>query len=292
MMGYLKSQGFEVTPLFDSQATKHGILDTMIQLSRRLQPDDRVVFYFSGHGTIEHVGDESWGYIIPYGARDEGDYISNAEIQDLSRRMKTARHQLFVFDSCFSGQMLLRTGGVSPDHPNYIVELMKRAVRQGFAAGGKNQSVLDSGPNGQSLFTSALLRGLAGCKADLNGDGFITFSELATYVTTFAANAYQTPAEGKFPGDEGGQFVFRSPCGSTAPASVQASLPTIVVKRGEADSVAEAKELLRGSRFVEAVPLLRQAAAGGDVAAITRTGRSLLDGVGRSPRLHSGAPTI
>jgi hypothetical protein len=272
MLTYLQSQGFEVTPLFDSQATKRNILETSIQLAQRLQPDDRVVFYFSGHGAIERKGDETWGYIVPYGAAYVSDYISNGDIQDLSRRMKTARHQLFIFDSCFSGQMITRTGGVSPDIPNYIDEVTKRIVREGFAAGGKDQSVLDSGPNGRSVFTAALLKGLAECKADLDGDGFITFAELDAYVTPLASNAFQTPARGVLPGDEGGLFVFRSPCGRTASASKPAPLPKIVLRQGERNQLTEAKKLLQVSQFAEAVPLLRDAADTGDVAAIVQLG--------------------
>lgn len=263
MADYLKSQGFEVSSLFDAQATKRNIMETMIQLAKRLQPDDRVVFYFSGHGTSERNGDETWGYIVPYGATEVADYISNAEIQDLSRRMKTARHQLFLFDSCFSGQMITRSGGVSPDIPNYIEEVTKRIAREGFAAGGRDQSVLDSGPDGHSVFTSALLKGLA-CKADLNGDGFITFAELESFVIPLATNSYQTPAPGMLPGHEGGEFVFRSPCGRIGQAASPERLPKILVKRGDTDQLAEAKRLLKASQFAQAVPIFRASAAAGD----------------------------
>ncbi|HEY6271348.1 MAG TPA: caspase family protein [Terriglobales bacterium] len=269
---YLKSQGFEVTPLFDRQATKHNILERMYQLATRLQADDRVLFYFSGHGAIERSGDQTWGYLVPYGAADDVDYLSSSDIQDLSRRMKTARHQLFIFDSCFGGQLITRSGGVSPDIPNYIDEVSKRIAREGFAAGGRDQSVLDSGPDGHSVFTAALLRGLGG-KADLNGDGFITFAELESYVTPLATNSFQTPAVGVFPGHEGGEFVFRSPSGMTHPAPTPEPLPKIVVQRGDTGQLAEAKKLLQASQFTQALALFRASASAGDPEAMYYMGR-------------------
>jgi uncharacterized caspase-like protein len=46
-----------------------------------------------------------------------------------------------------------------------------------LTAGGADQQVADNGPNGHSVFTWTLLQGLEG-RADLNGDGYITASEL------------------------------------------------------------------------------------------------------------------
>jgi TolA-binding protein len=68
--------------------------------------------------------------------------------------------------------------------------------------------VADNGPNGHSVFTWTLLQGLDG-RADLNGDGVITATELATYVSpAVSALSHQTPAFGNLPGTEGGDFIF------------------------------------------------------------------------------------
>ena len=47
--------------------------------------------------------------------------------------------------------------------------------------GGADQQVADDGPGGHSVFTWTVLQALSG-KADLNGDGVITATELAAYV--------------------------------------------------------------------------------------------------------------
>src|SRR5207245_1872556 len=64
------------------------------------------------------------------------------------------------------------------------------------------------GPGGHSIFTWTLLQGLDG-RADLNGDGYITASELATYVGPAVSSlSHQTPAFGTLVGSKGGEFVF------------------------------------------------------------------------------------
>jgi tetratricopeptide (TPR) repeat protein len=77
-----------------------------------------------------------------------------------------------------------------------------------LTAGGADEQVADSGPGGHSIFTWTLLQGLDG-RADLNGDGVITASELAAYVAPAVSQlSRQTPAFGSLVGSEGGEFVF------------------------------------------------------------------------------------
>jgi tetratricopeptide (TPR) repeat protein len=77
-----------------------------------------------------------------------------------------------------------------------------------FTAGGADEQVADNGPNGHSVFTWTLLQGLDG-RADLNGDGVITATELAAYVAPAVSSlSHQTPAFGNLPGSQGGDFIF------------------------------------------------------------------------------------
>jgi uncharacterized caspase-like protein len=111
-------------------------------------------------------------------------------------------------DSCYSGLALTRGGGDLPSSQNYLNEISRREGRQMFTAGGADQQVADNGPNGHSVFTWTLLQGLDG-RADLNGDGVITATELAAYVApAVSALSHQTPEFGNLPGTEGGDFIF------------------------------------------------------------------------------------
>jgi TolA-binding protein len=110
-------------------------------------------------------------------------------------------------DACYSGLGLTRGGA----NASFLRENGRRLGRQMLTAGGADQLVSDGGPNGHSVFTWTLLQGLGG-KADLNGDGMITATELAAYVAPAVASvSRQTPAFGSLPGSEGGDFVFELP---------------------------------------------------------------------------------
>jgi len=286
----LKAQGFQVTELHSLKARKQDILEALYQTASILGPDDSVFFFFAGHGASEHVGSETFGYLVPSDGTNSSSYISNDDLQSISRRMHAARHQLFILDACYSGLMLTRSGGVDPSISNYIEEIQSRTSREVLTAGGGNQEVLDSGKDGHSVFTSALLRGLAG-EADFNKDGFITFPELEAYIAPMASNAYQTPSAGVLPGHAGGDFVFLSPLGRTA-ASAASALPSTIVRRGgegEADlssasetissmkagtdELANARELLATSRFSEAFVAFSNAAKSGNPDAMFNVGQ-------------------
>jgi TPR repeat protein len=275
--GVLKRQGYQVTELYDEKATRRDILNALSAVTNKLGPHDRIFVFLSLHGTNKRVGGE--GYIIPYDGIDYPSYISDAELKDASEQMQTARHQLFILDACYGGLMITRSGGVSPEVPNYIDEVTSRIARQILTAGGADQPVLDSGPNGHSVFANALLEGLAG-QADFNKDGYITYAELEAYVIPRASNAYQTPATGVLPGHGGGEYVFVSPLGAARRTSSPDTVPPIVIKKGDTDQMATAKELLKASRFYEALPLLHEAAANGNGEAMYNLGLAYDNGWG------------
>jgi tetratricopeptide (TPR) repeat protein len=142
---------------------------------------------------------------------DRENYLSTAismtQLRDASDLIP-AKHIYFVMDSCYSGLALSRgAGAFSRDH-TYLEEVTRRTARQILTAGGADQQVADDGPNGHSVFTWALLQGLDG-KADLDGNGVITASELGAYISPIVASfSKQTPSVGNMVGSEGGEFLF------------------------------------------------------------------------------------
>lgn len=109
---------------------------------------------------------------------------------EASARLIETRHALFVFDSCFSGSLVSRSTVVPPE----ISDATAKAVRQFITSGAANQEVPD-----RSIFRDLFVRGIKGA-ADLNGDRYVTGSELAMYlksqVTEYSRGA-QTPQYGK-----------------------------------------------------------------------------------------------
>ncbi len=213
MAAYLKGQGYTVHALYDGQATHKAIIATLQdKIAPVLGKNDAVLIFFAGHGTTNTVGGEDWGYIVPYdGASESSGWIDMDELRKQSRKMGNAKHQAFIMDSCYGGTLGTRGSGISPDVPNYLDAVSKRIARQILTAGGKNQEVQDGGSGGHSVFTGYLLKGLRDGLADLNLDGWVTFTELVTYVTPAATNSYQTPGFATLPGHEQGEFLLPSP---------------------------------------------------------------------------------
>jgi uncharacterized caspase-like protein/peptidoglycan/xylan/chitin deacetylase (PgdA/CDA1 family) len=201
-----------VVTLTNADATRTGILAAFHDrlAHGNVQPNDRIFVFFAGHGATRKLSSgRDLGYIVPYDSDPKQfatDAIPMTEIQNIAESL-SAKHVFFVMDACYSGLGLTRGGG----NGAYLRDNARRIGRQMLTAGGGDQLVADGGPNGHSVFTWTLLQGLGG-KADLNGDGIITATELAAYVAPAVAGvSQQTPAFGSLPGSEGGDFVFELP---------------------------------------------------------------------------------
>ena len=203
-----------IRKLLNGEATRQRIMQVLgdeLTDSTKVQREDRVFFFFAGHGTTRGFEDgRQVGFIVPVDA-DQNNYVSTAismaQIREASDLIP-AKHVYFVMDSCYSGLALSRGSGAYSKDRSYLEEITRRASRQILTAGGADQQVADDGPNGHSVFTWAVLQGLQG-EADLDGNGVITASELGAYVSPIVAKfANQTPAVGNLVGSEGGEFVF------------------------------------------------------------------------------------
>jgi len=204
-----------VITLTNQEATRENItaaLGTTLADPRKVRREDRVFVFYAGHGATRHLpSGRDLGYIVPVEAAADNyqsQAISMTQLQDIAEAIP-AKHVLFIMDSCYSGMALTR-GGARPDGNLYARELARRGARQMFTAGGADEEVADNGPNGHSIFTWTLLQGLQG-KADLNGDGVITASELAAHVAPIVSTlSRQTPAFGNLVGSEGGDMIFET----------------------------------------------------------------------------------
>lgn len=207
----LLQSGFdEVVLILNEDATQRRILTELYEnLPKRSGPNDRVLFYFAGHGQTEVLPDGGRrGYILPVDA-GRTDYPSTAvsmdQIRSLSRRIP-AKHILYVMDSCYSGLGLNRSAGLSPDIGDYLRKMSSMRAVQIVTAGGKGEQVQERA--GHGLFTTFFLQALDG-QADLNGDRVVTGTELGAYIRPVVSNASrqaQTPLYGRLEGE--GEFLF------------------------------------------------------------------------------------
>ncbi len=198
--------------------------------------ENRLLIYYAGHGYMALLPDgRKMGYLVMRDAPQMPDAeaaldrgltyqqlapfrrasVNMDEIETYAKNI-TARHALFVFDSCFAGTVLFRDGGVTV--PAYIGEEVTQPVREFLTAGNERQRVSDD-----SAFRKAFVRGIEGAAdegdVDHPKDGYVLASELYHYVLkevseyTRRTGHLQTPVFGKILKQElaRGDFVFIYP---------------------------------------------------------------------------------
>jgi hypothetical protein len=203
-----------VIELYDEQATKDNILRAFDELIKNTGENDRVFIFYAGHGiTMPLPEGKERGYILPVDADPSKPVltaISTDQLNEFSEAMP-AKHLYFVMDACYGGLIFTRSQPVSADVQNFIEVISTRRTRQAITAGGRDQPVFDTGPSGHSVFTFHFINGLKTMSADLDKNGVITASEIASYIlprVTAESKGQQTPQYGILIGDRGGEFYF------------------------------------------------------------------------------------
>ena len=205
-----------VRVLIDKEASQSNINKEMSKLLKSAGVNDRVVFYFAGHGETEELGLEevATGFLMPSDADVENLYFSAIPMEDLRSvsKFSKAKHMLFLVDACYSGLAAVNTRGLSTNSPNYIVKITQENARQIITAGQKDEKVLEKDEWEHSAFTKNLISGLKDKKANSNGDDFITGSELGFYLqekVSLDTENSQTPQVKRLTTHEG-EMIFLS----------------------------------------------------------------------------------
>ena len=212
MADKLRDLGFEeVLELYDEKATRAGILELLgRRLDETVGPNDLVMIYFAGHGQTETIeGGAKRGYIVPVDASIEDAFstaIPMRTLRQLSSRL-AAKHVYYAMDSCYSGLGFTRgISVVKPGEPDYISKVTSLRAVQMVTAGGEGEEAIERA--GQGVFSKNLMEALDG-KADANGDGFVTATEIGVYVRPRVTNqtgARQSPQIGRLEGE--GEVAF------------------------------------------------------------------------------------
>ena len=202
-----------ITMLLDEDANINQIKTVLGgELSRKVKEKDQVLIFWAGHGqTYSLPGGGEMGYLIPVEGNPEEYYatcLSMYEIRTIAKLIP-AKHVLFLVDACYSGLAADQERGLPTETAAYLEKITRAKGRQIITAGGKGEEVIESSSWGHSAFTYKLIQGLKEKVADLDADGIITSTELATYlrsrVTRLSKNK-QTPQYRYLDGD--GEFVF------------------------------------------------------------------------------------
>jgi|GEM_PF-3528856 len=282
---FLLSQNFDVKTFYNEQATREKIVGYLEnELAQVAGKNDRFLFFFAGHGHTEFFSSSNErGYLVPYDGKDSSaTYIAMSRVRDLSEILETVRHQLFIIDACYGGKLGSRgeLESLDPRIPQYLDEIVKRKARQILTAGGAEQRVQDTGPDGHSVFTGELLQALNEGLGDTDGDGYISFYELATMIQRAASSSNQTPGVDFLNGHQQGEFVFDNPrWKNQQPVTRSTEGSTSDTMRGQSvyEILKEAKRKFVAKDKLGALSLFRQAAEMGNIEAVFFQGLIMFD---------------
>ncbi len=156
----------DTTIILDEAANRYNLEDQLIELSKRVQKDDVVMLFFSGHGA--NVNDDS--YFITSEAKDPLRGLSFHFINQRVKDMKAQGCHIFVFmDACHSGAMRSNIKG----NELRPITLAEPGV-VGYYSCTERQKSIEKDELKNGVFTYALIEGIK--------HGKITISSLEAYI--------------------------------------------------------------------------------------------------------------
>jgi formylglycine-generating enzyme required for sulfatase activity len=210
----LENHGFYVTVVEnpDYEELDKAFKDFINSYGRK--PDDRLLFYFAGHGhTVRMSWGREMGYIVPADAPDPSKDLDGFKAKAIDMQMVEvyakridSKHALFLFDSCFSGSIFALSRAV----PENISYKTANPVRQFITSGSADEKVPD-----ESIFCQQFVAALKG-EADTDKDSYVTGVELGEFLQKNVINyskGSQHPQYGKIRDSllDKGDFVFQVP---------------------------------------------------------------------------------
>lgn len=240
-----RHQYSNVCLLLNEEATLAGLKSYLAEeLPRQIQRDDRLLFYFAGHGIALNDDASPVGYLIPQDAKQQAveTFLPMQFVHDALVALE-CRHMLAIFDCCFAGAFRwVTTRQFRLNQPEIYQERYARYISdpawQVITSAAHDQQALDilgkryqigrreeeraeinaDGCVEHSPFAQALLAALTQGEADTPpGDGVVTATDLYVYlrnrVEPEGPNGYlrQTPGLWPLKKHDKGEYIFVFP---------------------------------------------------------------------------------
>ena len=234
---------YKVRLLLDQEASLQGFQKLLEQDLKDIKSNDRLLFYFAGHGIALNGEDGPEGFLIPQDAElgDTKSYLPMLKLQAALSDLP-CRHFLGILDCCFAGAFRWSsTRKLVPVelgiiHKERFDRFIQDPAWQIITSAASDQTALDAfdlkservqtGTTGtHSPFASTLIEALSG-QSDLYppaapgkpaGDGVTTATELYLYLrdrietATEAVHHRQTPGIWPLKKHDKGEYIFLTP---------------------------------------------------------------------------------
>ena len=205
-------------------------------LPQQVTADDRLIFYFAGHGIALNGEDGPKGYLIPQDAKlgETKTYLPMKQLHDCLSKLP-CRHFLGILDCCFAGAFRWSTTRdlltvTEVIHKERYDRFITDPAWQVITSAASDEKALDAftfteerGSIGNnSPFASALFEALGGLadayppavNGKRSGDGVITATELYLYVrdkVEVGTEDFQTPGIWALNKHDKGEYIFLTP---------------------------------------------------------------------------------
>jgi hypothetical protein len=199
-----------VTLLTNEEASRDNLREAFLDFAQgKVEPDDRVLVFFAGHGHTQLGPRREAGFLVPVdGTPDKLSSLIRWDELVRNGDLIPAKHIFFVMDACYGGIVITRA--LPPGSTRFLKDMLRRFSRQVLTAGKADEVVADSGGPllDHSVFTGHFLQALEGGAA--TPDGIITANGIMSYVyekVSREQDSQQTPHYGFVAGD--GDFIFQ-----------------------------------------------------------------------------------
>lgn len=185
----LCKQGYIVKSLKNESATHDAVLEWFLRLANECSIDSRLLFYFSGHGTVKHINShqsetsDTTDFIMVLHTskyKKEMEFISSKNIEEIFNKSK-ALQRILIIDACYAGDAKQPTLAALNIYNPYLPEAFS------FVYSAWSQPVYGR------IHTIALLEGLLGA-ADSSVtppyQGKVEGIELKKYLITYLGKTF------------------------------------------------------------------------------------------------------
>jgi TPR repeat protein len=221
MRDYLLGDGgFDAVYVMDEGISPEAVKIFMAdEMPQNLKPNDRLLFYYSGHGADLGTGLP----VLQFQQARPGQYQNTLRVDEYRQwsGLLKVKHVLFLYDACAAGEATTPKDGTRETRVA-VTELSGNGSRYVVTAGTADQEawvVKKSSDNQYSIFTEALLRVLRDGTAESKGRPFITIGQaveeaaviLADMTRDLGPGHEMNPYPVKIDRTWTGTFVFLNP---------------------------------------------------------------------------------